>query len=89
MQEGNFIFMASMIPLLKGGLKMLWALRISEELWIWLLRMCKYRSTEVMGTIKHLFITTGSTLLLAAAILLMPLSCWGVIIYFIRIYLAK
>ena len=89
MQEGNFIFMASMIPLLKGGMKMLWALRISEELWIWLLRMCKYRSTEVMGTIRHLFITTGSTLLLAAAILLMPLSCWGVIIYFIRIYLAK
>ena len=51
MQEGNFEFMAYMLSQLKGIRKLQWIFRISEELWIWLLRMVKYRSTEIAKTI--------------------------------------
>ena len=84
MQEGNFEFMAYMLSQLKGIRKLQWIFRISEELWIWLLRMVKYRSTEIAKTI--LLLPTDSTVI---AILLMPLSFWWILIYFIKTYLVK
>lgn len=84
MQEGNFEFMAYMLSQLKGIRKLQWIFRISEELWIWLLRMVKYRSTEIAKTI--LLLPTDSTVI---AILLMPLSIWWILIYFIKTYLVK
>ncbi len=84
MQEGNFEFMAYMLPQEKGLHKLLWLFRISEELWIWLLRMIKYRSTKIAKTI--LLLPTDSTVI---AILLMPLSIWWILIYFIKTYLVK
>ena len=84
MQAGNFDFMAYMMQQLRGLVKVLWAFRISEELWIWLLRMVKYRSTEIAKTI--LLLPTHSTVI---AILLMPLSIWWILVYFIKTYLVK
>lgn len=84
MQAGNFDFMAYMMQQLRGLVKVLWAFRISEELWIWLLRMVKYRSTEIAKTI--LLLPTHSTVI---AILLMPLSVWWILIYFIKTYPVK
>lgn len=84
MQEGNFEFMAYMLSQLIGIRKLQWIFRISEELWIWLLRMVKYRSTEIAKTI--LLLPTDSTVI---AILLMPLSIWWIFIYFIKTYLVK
>ena len=84
MQEGNFEFMAYMMQQLRGMDKVLWAFRISEELWIWLLRMIKYCSTDIAQTI--LLLPTSWTII---AILLMPLSFWWILIYFIKTYLVK
>lgn len=84
MQEGNFEFMAYMLPQEKGLHKLLWLFRISEELWIWLLRMIKYRSTKIAQTILLL-----PTLWTVAAILLMPISFWWVLVYFIKTYIAR
>lgn len=84
LQEANFEFMGYMLPQMKGRRHLLWLFRISEELWIWLLRMVKYRSTEIAKTI--LLLPTIATVI---AILLMPLSVWPVLIYFIKTYLAK
>ena len=84
MQEGNFEFMAYMLSQLKGIRKLQWIFRISEELWIWLLRMVKYRSTDIAQTI--LLLPTSWTII---AILLMPLSFWWILIYFIKTYLVK
>lgn len=84
MQEGNFQFMAYMLPQEKGLHKLLWLFRISEELWIWLLRMIKYHSIKIAKTI--LLLPTVSTVI---AILLMPLSVWWIFIYFIKTYLVK
>ena len=86
MQEGNFTFMAHMATQLERGYRCLWALRISEELWVWLLRMVKYRSTAIAKTIVHLIPHTGYLL---AAILLMPVSFWYIVVYFIKTYIAK
>ena len=84
MQEGNFEFMAYMLSQLKGIRKLQWIFRISEELWIWLLRMIKYRSTDIAQTI--LLMPTSWTVI---AILLMPLSFWWILIYFVKTYLVK
>ena len=84
MQEGNFTFMAYMAKQLKGLYKFLWAFRVSEELWIWLLRMIKYRSGEIAKSIFLLDIPW-----IVAAILLMPVSIWWVVAYFIKTYIAK
>lgn len=84
MQEGNFAFMASMAKQLNGIHKFLWAFRISEELWIWMLRMIKYRSTEIAKSI--LLLDTRWTI---AAILLMPISFWWITVYFIKTYIAR
>lgn len=84
MQEGNFAFMASMAKQLNGIHKFLWTFRISEELWIWLLRMIKYRSATIS---KSVFVLDKFSLV--AAILLMPLSIWWIVIYFIKTYIAK
>lgn len=84
MQEGNFTFMAHKSRYLSGRNNILWAFRISEELWIWLLRMIKYRSAEIA---KSIFILDDSWLI--AAFLLMPLSFWWVLVYFIKTYLLK
>ena len=86
MQEGNFAFMAYMASQLKGWKAFLWTYRLSEELWIWLLRMIKYRSTASAKTIQHVVLQTGYLL---GAILLMPLSIWSVLIYFIKTYLSR
>lgn len=84
MQEGNFAFMAHMAGQLKGWHKCLWAMRISEELWVWLLRMIKYRSTVIA---KSLFLLP--VWWIVVAILLMPISVWFVLVYFIKTYVAK
>ena len=84
MQEGNFAFMAYMLPQLKGGHKLLWLFRISEEIWVWLLRMLKYRSTEIGKTI--LLLPTLATVL---TILMMPLTVWWILVYFIKTYIAR
>lgn len=81
MQEGNFAFMASMAKQLKGIHKFLWAFRISEELWIWIFRMIKYRSGKIAKSILLL----DNTWIIAAT-LLMPVSFWWIVIYFIKIY---
>lgn len=84
MQEGNFAFMASMAKQLNGIHKFLWAFRISEELWIWMLRMFKYRSTKIAKSIFLLDIAW-----IVAAILLMPISFWWIVVYFIKTYIAR
>lgn len=84
MQEGNFTFMANMAKQLKGTQKLLWAFRISEEIWIWLLRMAKYCSTAIAKCILLLDIRWT-----IAAILLMPISFWWVLAYFIKTYITK
>ena len=83
-QEGNFTFMAYMNQQLHGFSKCLWLFRISEELWIWLLRMTKYRSTACLKTIAPLVLQTGNML---AAILMMPIALIWIVIYFIKIYI--
>lgn len=83
-QEGNFEFMAFMTTKLKGFAKGLWAFRISEELWIWLLRMLKYRSMAIAKSIYCL-----PVLWLIIAIILMPISVWWILIYFIKIYIVR
>lgn len=89
MQEGNFEFMASMTQQLHGMDKVLWALRISEELWIWLLRMIKYRSAAVAHTISHLSDNKTSCWILLLAIVLMPVSFLYIIAYFVKTYLIQ
>ena len=84
MQEGNFAFMAYMLPQLKGIRKLLWLFRISEELWIWLLRMLKYRSTKIAQTI--LLLPIQATVI---TFLLMPISFWWIVAYFIKTYIVK
>lgn len=84
MQEGNFEFMAYILPQLKGIRKLLWIFRISEELWMWLLRMFKYRSTKIAKTILLLPKTA-----IIIAIILMPLSVWWILVYYIKTYLTK
>ncbi len=84
MQEGNFLFMAYKLAQMKGLSKLLWLFRISEELWIWLLRMFKYRSTEIAKKIR-LLPATG----IIIAILMMPVSFWWILVYFIKTYIAK
>lgn len=84
MQEGNFEFMAYMMQQLRGMDKVLWAYRISEELWIWMLRMIKYRNTEIAQSI-HLLPATW----LLSAIILMPISIWSILVYFIKTYPVK
>lgn len=89
MQEGNFMFMAYMSHQLVGMNKLRWALRISEELWIWALRMIKYRSNKLLSTFSLLIQGELSTGMIIAAILLLPLSFWYIVIYFIRTYIIK
>lgn len=84
MQEGNFAFMAYMLPQLKGWSKIMWIFRISEEIWIWLLRMLKYRSTQIAKSVLLL-----PALSILIAILLMPISLWWILVYFIKTYIAK
>ena len=84
MQNGNFIFMAYKAQFFHGKDKLLWAYRISEELWIWMLRMIKYRNTEIAQSI-HLLPATW----LLSAIILMPISIWSIIVYFIKTYPVK
>lgn len=84
MQEGNFLFMSYMLPRLKGINKLLWVFRISQEIWIWLLRMLKYHSTQNAKTIRLL-----PTVWIFGAVLLMPISFWWILIYFIKTYLAR
>ena len=86
MQKGNFIFMAYMTTQLHGWNKLLWTYRISEEIWIWLLRMIKYRSLAVIKTITPMQAHKGSLL---AAILLMPISIISIVLYFIKTYIVK
>ena len=84
MQEGNFEFMAYLAHKMKGVDRILWAFRISEELWIWLLRMIKYRSIAIIKSILLL-----DTAWIVAALILMPVSIWWIVIYFIKTYIAK
>jgi len=84
MQAGNFIFMAYKAPLMNGLNRLFGVYRISEELWIWMLRMIKYRSTEIAAMIGLLPIAW--TLI---AILIMPLSILGIARYAIQTYLKK
>lgn len=86
MQEGNFAFMAYMAGRLKGWKAFLWTYRLSEELWIWLSRMIKYRSTASAKTIQHIVLRTS---FLLGAILLMPISLFSVLGYFINIYVKR
>ena len=84
MQEGNFTFMAYKTAILHGWERLLWYYRISEEIWIWLLRMIKYRSTKVTRSLLMLPIPT-----IIIAFLLMPVSVLGILRYFIKTYIAR
>ena len=86
MQEGNFTFMVYMYHLLNGWNKTCWTYRISEELWVWLLRMIKYRSLK---NIKAFLPLLNQTRIALMAILLMPLSIIGVMVYFVKTYIAR
>lgn len=88
-QEGNFRFMAYMSEQLTVVPALLWALRISEELWLWVLRMLKYRSTAVVSSIVLLWANPSAIILFIVAWWLLPLSFWFVLVYFIKTYLLK
>ena len=88
-QEGNFDFMAYMAGQLNVAAALLWALRISEELWVWLLRMLKYRSTDVACAITRLWTNPSAVVLFVLAWLMLPLSFWLVLIYFVKTYIVK
>lgn len=89
MQKGNFTFMAYMSKELGFSKKLLWTLRISEELWVWLLRMFKYRSIATAKTITALCSNLHSIATFVGAILLMPVSIWWIIVYFVKTYLQR
>lgn len=89
MQNGNFIFMAYKAQLFRGRDKFLWAYRISEELWIWLLRMIKHYSLENKQSIQLLTQNTESKKLSIVAIILMPISLFSIMCYFIKTYIAR
>ena len=86
MQEGNFIFMAYMDGQMKSWKAFLLTYRLSEELWIWLLRMLKYHSTTSAKTIQYVVPKTG---FLLGAILLLPVSLFSVLGYFIKTYIKR
>lgn len=86
MQEGNFIFMAYMDGQMKSWKAFLLTYRLSEELWIWLLRMLKYHSTTNAKTIQYVVPKTG---FLLGAILLLPVSLFSVLGYFIKTYIKR
>lgn len=87
MQEGNFRFLILKLPQLSWGEKILWTIRLSAELWQWVLRMVKYRELKNAKFIK-LFFTHGlSTLLFfIAAICFLPLSLPMIIMRFFKEY---
>lgn len=89
MQKGNFIFMAYKAQLFHGLNKFLWTYRISEELWIWLLRIVKHHNLETIRSIKLLKQNKESRIMLFAAIILMPISLLYIIYYFIKTYITR
>lgn len=89
MQSGNFTFMAHMCQHISGWQKILWAFRISEELWIWVLRMIKYRNLEIFSLIRLMFSNLHAIYSFIIALVMLPLSLWWVVAYFIKTYIAK
>lgn len=89
MQSGNFTFMAHKYSSLSGWKRLLWDFRISEELWIWMLRMVKYRSLEAFSLIRLMHKNIHTRCCLLIAFLLLPIAFWWTVGYFIKTYLAK
>ncbi|MBQ7192613.1 MAG: glycosyltransferase [Paludibacteraceae bacterium] len=86
MQEGNFIFMAYMCRRFKGWTKALWCLRISEEVWMWLMRMVKYRSLAALPTIKPMYQDSSACVSLILAVCLLPISLGSMLYYYVKKY---
>lgn len=88
-QSGNFTFLAYMTSKLHGMAKLLWIYRISEEVWMWLLRIIKYQSAETISLIRLMCMNTISTICLIAALLFMPFSLFSVLKYCINTYIIR
>lgn len=89
MQSGNFTFMAHMCRHISGWDRVLWEFRISEELWIWVLRMMKYRNMEIFSLVCLMFTNSQAIVSFIAAILMLPISIWWIVAYFMKTYIAK
>ena len=88
MQEGNFVFMSYMATNLSSKRnKMLWSFRISEELWIWMLRMIKYKSSNIVSSIKYLWSNTSSIKLFTIALFFLPISFLHIVVYYFHTYI--
>ncbi len=89
MQEGNFLFLILKRSQLSLGEQLLWTMRLSAELWQWLLRMVKYRDFQNVKFIK-LFFTNGffTVLYFTVALLFLPLSLFVIMRRFVREYIS-
>ena len=88
MQEGNFRFLILKHSQLSLFEQVLWTLRLSAELWQWMLRMVKYRELQNAKFIR-LFFTQGFSIFLffIGAVCFLPLSLPIIIMRFIKEYL--
>lgn len=88
MQEGNFRFLIIKRPQLSFLEQLLWTLRLSAELWQWLLRMVKHRELQNLKCIRLFFVQDWKTLLFfVAALFFLPISLPIIMIRFIKEYL--
>lgn len=88
MQEGNFRFLILNHSQLSLFEQILWTIRLSSELWQWMLRMVKYRELQNAKFIRLFFTQGFSTLLFfIGAVCFLPLSLPIIIMRFIKEYL--
>lgn len=88
MQEGNFRFLILKHSQLSLFEQILWTIRLSSELWQWMLRMVKYRELQNAKFIRLFFTQGFSTLLFfIGAVCFLPLSLPIIIMRFIKEYL--
>lgn len=88
MQEGNFRFLILKRCNLSFTEQVLWTIRLSAELWQWMLRMVKYCELQNAKFIRLFFTQGFSTLLFfIGAVCFLPLSLPIIIMRFIKEYL--
>lgn len=88
MQDGNFRFLIIKRSQLSSVDQLLWTLRLSAELWQWLLRMVKHRELQNLKCIRLFFVQDWKTVLFfVAALFFLPLSLPIIMIRFIKEYL--
>lgn len=88
MQDGNFRFLIIKRSQLSSVDQLLWTLRLSAELWQWLLRMVKHRELQNLKCIRLFFVQDSKTVLFfVAALFFLPLSLPIIMFRFIKEYL--